>query len=91
MLFSCNLVCFFIELYNSHFLSLFPVSLLSFLVVDEYSEKAYRVLAVGYKLYRDRPSDDSGEELEHDLIFAGLIASIGMLSLLLKLECLIIA
>jgi Ca2+-transporting ATPase len=42
--------------------------------VDTYSEQAYRVLAVAYCQYAGRPGLDGPEELESNLIFAGLFA-----------------
>ncbi len=44
---------------------------------DAMTEDALRVLAVAYRLERDVPDDSpSIEELEHDLVFAGLIGMI---------------
>ena len=44
--------------------------------VDTFSAQALRVLAVAYKPYAKAPASMLPEELEKDLIFAGLIASI---------------
>lgn len=44
--------------------------------VDRFSEKAYRVLAMAYRTYTFEPEDLSGEGLEQDLVFAGMVASI---------------
>lgn len=42
--------------------------------VDAYSDEAYRVLAVAYCQYAGRPGMDGPDELECNLIFAGLFA-----------------
>jgi len=43
---------------------------------DSFAEKALRVLAVGYKLYKEKPADLSEEELEKDQKFLGMVGMI---------------
>ena len=45
-------------------------------VHDDFASKALRVLAIGYKHYKERPRDLSIEALEKDLNFAGLVGMI---------------
>ena len=44
--------------------------------IDVMSSKTYRVLAFAYKTYDTLPTDQSSNELEHNLIFAGFVASV---------------
>ena len=43
---------------------------------DQFAERAFRVIAIGYKLYDTLPDDLSEESLEKDLTFMGLIGMI---------------
>ncbi|MCL2572598.1 MAG: cation-translocating P-type ATPase [Defluviitaleaceae bacterium] len=43
---------------------------------DQFAERAFRVIAIGYKLYDELPEDLSEESLECDLTFMGLIGMI---------------
>lgn len=45
-------------------------------VVDDFSEKAFRVLAIAYRPMDDHPGEDGPKELEDGLVLAGLMASI---------------
>jgi len=45
-------------------------------VHDSFAEKALRVIGIGYKHYKEKPSDLSEEALESDLNFLGLIGMI---------------
>jgi len=43
---------------------------------DQFAERAFRVIAIGYKFYDQLPEDLSEESLEKDLTFMGLIGMI---------------
>ncbi|MCL2410543.1 MAG: cation-translocating P-type ATPase [Treponema sp.] len=43
---------------------------------DEFARRALRVLAVGYKFFKEKPEDLSVEGLEKDLIFMGMVGMI---------------
>ena len=45
-------------------------------VHDEFARKALRVLSIGYKFYKEKPSDLSAENLERDLNFVGMVGMI---------------
>lgn len=45
-------------------------------VIDNLSSQALRVLAIAYKTYTVVPKSDGAEELEEELVLAGLVASI---------------
>ena len=45
-------------------------------VHDQFAERAFRVIAIGYKLFDELPDDLTEENLEKDLTFMGLIGMI---------------